>query len=83
MNRRVYCVVDLYLKVYGTGNTRIMDSSVYPIEFAAHLMAPSYELAEQAAGLILAQWCGGSDSRGYTAPATSTQAALSSSKSTV
>ena len=30
-------VVDPNLKVYGTSNVRVADSSVYPIEFAAHV----------------------------------------------
>ncbi|KAG8872432.1 hypothetical protein FRB97_007638 [Tulasnella sp. 331] len=64
-------VVDPYLKVYGTQNVRVVDSSVYPIEFAAHLMAPTYGLAEQAAELISAKWYGGPGPAGFTAPVTS------------
>jgi len=51
-------VVDPNLRVYGTANVRVVDSSVYPIQFAAHLMAPTYGLAEQAAAIIRAQYNG-------------------------
>lgn len=37
-------VVDPYLKVYGTQNVRVIDSSVFPIEFAAHVSPVSYFL---------------------------------------
>lgn len=49
-------VVDANLKVYGTANVRVVDSSVFPIQFACHLMAPTYGLAEQAAEIIRAQY---------------------------
>ncbi|PCH36474.1 GMC oxidoreductase [Wolfiporia cocos MD-104 SS10] len=45
-------VVDAQLKVYGLNNVRVADSSVFPFEFSAHLQAPTYGLAEQAASLI-------------------------------
>ncbi|KAG8951897.1 hypothetical protein FRC04_005589 [Tulasnella sp. 424] len=51
-------VVDANLKVYGTSNLRVADSSVFPIQFAAHLMAPTYGLAEQAAMIIKSQYDG-------------------------
>ncbi|KAG9028528.1 hypothetical protein FS837_003852 [Tulasnella sp. UAMH 9824] len=51
-------VVDANLKVYGTANLRVVDSSVFPIQFAAHLMAPTYGLAEQAAMIIRSQYNG-------------------------
>ncbi|KIO34161.1 GMC oxidoreductase [Tulasnella calospora MUT 4182] len=51
-------VVDATLKVYGTSNVRVADSSVFPIQFAAHLMAPTYGLAEQAAMIIKSQYDG-------------------------
>lgn len=35
-------VVDAALKVYGVSNLRVADSSVYPIQFAAHLMVSLY-----------------------------------------
>lgn len=49
-------VVDAHLKVYGLDNVRVIDSSVFPIEWAAHMMAPTYGLAEQAADIIKAQY---------------------------
>ncbi|KZT68679.1 GMC oxidoreductase [Daedalea quercina L-15889] len=45
-------VVGADLKVYGLTNVRVADSSVFPFEFAAHLQAPVYGLAEQAASMI-------------------------------
>ncbi|KAI0348761.1 hypothetical protein OH77DRAFT_1378557, partial [Trametes cingulata] len=42
-------VVDENLKVYGLANVRVADASVFPIQFSAHLQAPVYGLAEQAA----------------------------------
>jgi len=45
-------VVDANLKVYGLNNVRVADSSVFPFEFSAHLQAPVYGLAEQAASII-------------------------------
>ncbi|EIN06345.1 alcohol oxidase [Punctularia strigosozonata HHB-11173 SS5] len=52
-------VVNADLKVYGLGNVRVVDASVFPIEFAAHLQMPVYGLAEQAASIIRAEWNGG------------------------
>ncbi|KAG8908892.1 hypothetical protein FRC01_007195, partial [Tulasnella sp. 417] len=51
-------VVDANLKVYGLANVRVADSSVFPLSFAAHLMAPTYGLAEQAAMIIKSQYNG-------------------------
>ncbi|CAE6528720.1 unnamed protein product [Rhizoctonia solani] len=51
-------VVDADLRMYGTSNVRVVDSSIYPIQFAAHLMAPTYGMAEQAAFIIRAQYNG-------------------------
>ncbi|KAH9059070.1 GMC oxidoreductase [Lactarius vividus] len=49
-------VVDTNLRVYGLANVRVADSSVFPMQFAAHLMAPTYGLAEQAANIIRSQY---------------------------
>ncbi|TFK48521.1 alcohol oxidase [Heliocybe sulcata] len=51
-------VVDANLKVYGTANVRVVDASVFPIQFSAHLQAPVYGLAEQASTIIRAQYNG-------------------------
>ncbi|KAG9123084.1 hypothetical protein FRC07_000258 [Ceratobasidium sp. 392] len=51
-------VIDADLRMYGTSNVRVVDSSIYPIQFAAHLMAPTYGMAEQAASIIRAQYNG-------------------------
>ncbi|TCD71665.1 hypothetical protein EIP91_005431 [Steccherinum ochraceum] len=51
-------VVDANLKVYGLTNVRVADASVFPIQFAAHLQAPTYGLAEQAANIIRSQYNG-------------------------
>lgn len=45
-------VVGADLKVHGTTNLRVIDSSVFPIEFAAHLMSITYGLAEKGADII-------------------------------
>jgi choline dehydrogenase len=49
-------VVDADLRVYGTTNVRVVDASVFPIQFAAHMMAPVYGLAERAAMMIRQEW---------------------------
>ncbi|ESK83387.1 gmc oxidoreductase [Moniliophthora roreri MCA 2997] len=51
-------VVDAKLRVYGLNNVRVADASVFPFGFAAHLGAPTYGLAEQAANIIRAQYNG-------------------------
>ncbi|KAL0952057.1 hypothetical protein HGRIS_008695 [Hohenbuehelia grisea] len=45
-------VVNAKLQVYGTANVRVADSSIFPFTFSAHLMAPTYGVAEQAASII-------------------------------
>jgi choline dehydrogenase len=35
-------VVDANLRVYGLKNVRVADSSVYPIQFAAHVRLPFF-----------------------------------------
>ena len=49
-------VVDAKLKVYGAKNLRVVDSSVFPVSFCAHLMSPTCAMAEKAAGIILGDW---------------------------
>ncbi|KIJ54722.1 GMC oxidoreductase [Sphaerobolus stellatus SS14] len=51
-------VVDANLKVYGTSNVRVVDASVFALEFAAHLQSLTYGLGEQAASIIRAQYNG-------------------------
>ncbi|EJU03852.1 alcohol oxidase [Dacryopinax primogenitus] len=63
-------VVDPSLHVYGTGNVRVVDASVFPIEFSAHLMVPTYGLAEQAAQMIRQLWNEGVTPSQATATAT-------------
>ncbi|KAH9479094.1 GMC oxidoreductase family protein Mala s 12 [Psilocybe cubensis] len=46
-------VVDAKLKVYGLSNVRVVDASVFPVTFSAHLMTPTYALAEVAADIII------------------------------
>ncbi|KDR81158.1 hypothetical protein GALMADRAFT_241720 [Galerina marginata CBS 339.88] len=66
-------VVDAQLKVYGLSNVRVVDSSVFPISFSAHLMTPTYALAETAASIILAASSpSSSGSPSSNAPASST-----------
>jgi choline dehydrogenase-like flavoprotein len=72
-------VVDAHLKVYGLNNVRVVDSSVFPIEWSAHMMAPTYGLAEQAAEIILNQYSGSSSSSGVSSPTPTTTASHSGS----
>ncbi|KZT01003.1 GMC oxidoreductase [Laetiporus sulphureus 93-53] len=70
-------VVDSNLLVYGLTNVRVADASVFPFEFSAHLMAPVYGLAEQAASVIL-----GTVSNSSTSTTTSKNSTSSASSAT-
>ncbi|KAK7456342.1 hypothetical protein VKT23_010588 [Stygiomarasmius scandens] len=52
------------LRVYGTRNVRVVDSSVYPMELSTHLGAPTYGVAEVAVGLIREEYEASSESGG-------------------
>ncbi|KIM32064.1 GMC oxidoreductase [Serendipita vermifera MAFF 305830] len=47
-------VVDPTLKVYGTTGLRVVDASIVPIGLCAHLMGPTYAIAEKASDMIKA-----------------------------
>ncbi|THU82406.1 hypothetical protein K435DRAFT_784636 [Dendrothele bispora CBS 962.96] len=44
------------LRVYGTGNVRVMDASVFPMEMSTHLGAPTYGVGEIGVGLVRAEY---------------------------
>ncbi|GBE82510.1 alcohol oxidase [Sparassis latifolia] len=70
-------VVDSNLKVYGLGNVRVADSSIYPFAFSAHLQAPTYALGELAADIIRAYY-NGTPAPGANATSTSADPTTSS-----
>ncbi|KAJ1300911.1 hypothetical protein OPQ81_003336 [Rhizoctonia solani] len=45
-------VVDIYLKVYGTENVRVVDASVIPLHIGTHIQRTVYGIAERAAKII-------------------------------
>lgn len=49
-------VVDTNLIVYGTGNIRVVDCSIMPMQQTAHLMATGYGIAEKAAEIIKSKY---------------------------
>lgn len=49
-------VVDSTLRVYGTQNLRIVDSSAIPLISTANLQSTVYAFAERAADLIKETW---------------------------
>lgn len=48
-------VVDKELRVYGTVNLRVVDTSIYPLLPASHLQSVVYAVAEKAADIIKAE----------------------------
>ena len=40
------------LKVYGTGNVRVVDASVMPFQVSGHLTSTIYAISEKAADMI-------------------------------
>lgn len=48
-------VVDTSLKVYGTSNVRVIDSSVIPMHISSHTMGTTYGVAEFGADIIKSQ----------------------------
>jgi choline dehydrogenase len=49
-------VVDAQMRVYGTGNVRIIDASIPPIAFSAHLVGSTYGIAETGSNIIRKWW---------------------------
>ncbi|KAH0583196.1 hypothetical protein H2248_011080 [Termitomyces sp. 'cryptogamus'] len=45
-------VVSANLQVYGLANVRVADSSIFPVSFSAHLMSPTYGVAEKASEIM-------------------------------
>ncbi|KAF9497910.1 alcohol oxidase [Pleurotus eryngii] len=45
-------VVDESLKMYGTGNLRVVDASVIPLQISAHIQHTTFAIAEKAADII-------------------------------
>ncbi|KAF2971284.1 hypothetical protein GQX73_g2276 [Xylaria multiplex] len=53
MSRELGGVVDEELRVYGTGNVRVVDASVIPLQVTGHLVSTIYAIAARAADIIL------------------------------
>ncbi|TFB00070.1 hypothetical protein CCMA1212_008139 [Trichoderma ghanense] len=53
MKREWGGVVDAQMKVYGTGNVRVVDASVLPMQVSGHLTATLYAVAERAGEMIV------------------------------
>lgn len=52
MARELGGVVDHEVRVYGTANVRVVDSSVIPMQISGHMTGPLYALAERASDII-------------------------------
>jgi choline dehydrogenase len=50
--------VDPKLRVYGTKNVRVIDASVFPMQFASHLQLSVYAMAETGAKIVKAAYDG-------------------------
>lgn len=73
-------VVDAKLLVYGTQNVRVVDASVFPLQFAAHLQFAVYGLAETAAEIVRAH-NNGTPEPGSTTTTTSSSSSPTSTSS--
>lgn len=60
MARELGGVVDYEFVVYGTGNVRVVDAGVLPMQVCGHLAATIYAVAEKAADVIKARYAAGS-----------------------
>jgi hypothetical protein len=49
--RDLHGVVDSSLKVYGTTNLRVVDTSIFPMHVAAHLQSTTYAIGEKVSSL--------------------------------
>lgn len=54
MSRDLGGVVNRELKVYGTGNVRVVDASILPLQLSGHPTSTLYAVAERASDLIRA-----------------------------
>lgn len=52
MSKDLGGVVDSRLKVYGTGNVRVIDASVMPFQVSGHLTSTLYAIGERAADML-------------------------------
>ena len=53
LSRELGGVVDSEGRVYGTGNVRVVDASVFPTQISGHLSASVYAVAGKIADAIL------------------------------
>jgi choline dehydrogenase len=71
-------VIDEELRVYGTLNLRIVDSSIVPISMSAHMTAPLYGISENAYNIIIPS--GTTTTTSTTTSSTSTSSSTSKAK---